>query len=174
MNVNAALPTRASAALSEGVPLPLEGGGRLFLRPFTVRRLLALHSIESPLFYPDSRYGNGLGWAATLLVLAAEDDKAVSVQLARDGAADFVAGSLEWIEAQGLTEKDVAAGMRAVAAEWVRIRDLDRPEKTVAREVTSAGESSRPGTATLPSSSATASAPGTGTPPPPSTLPSES
>ena len=167
--MNAALPTCAAAALSAGVPVPLKRGGSLFLRPFTLRRILALHSVESPLFYPESRYGAGHGWAATLLILAAEDDAAVSLRLARDGAADFVAGALEWAEGEGLAEEDVAAGMRAVAAEWIRIRDLDRPEKHAGREVTAAGESSRPGTATSPNSSATASAPGTGTPIQPST-----
>lgn len=174
MNVNAALPTRAAAALSEGVPLPLRGGGRLFLRPFSIRRLLALHSVESPLFYPECRYGNGLGWAATMLILAAEDDRAVSVQLARDGAADFVAGSLDWIEAQGVGIDDVGAAAAAVKAEWRRVCDLDRPEKKAGQEVTPAGESSRPGTDTSPRSSATASAPGTGIPQPPSTPPSGS
>lgn len=172
--MNTALPTRAAAALSAGVPVPLKAGGTLFLRPFTLRRILALHSVESPLFYPESRYGAGLGWAATLLILAAEDDAAVSLQLARDGAADFVAGSLEWAEAQGLAEADIAAGMRATASEWIRVKDLDKAEKQTAREVTAAGESSRPGTGSSQSSSATASAPGTGTPKQPSTPPSES
>lgn len=172
--MNTALPTRAAAALSAGVPVPLKAGGTLFLRPFTLRRILALHSVESPLFYPESRYGAGLGWAATLLILAAEDDAAVSIQLARDGAADFVAGSLEWAETQGFDIEDVGNASDAVKAEWSRVRDLDRPEKKSAREVTAAGESSRPGTDSSRSSSATASAPGTGTPTPPSTPPSES
>ena len=174
MNVNAALPTRAAAALSEGVSVPLERGGSLFLRPFTIRRILALHSVQSPLFYPDSRYGLGLGLAATVLILAAEDDAAVALQLARDGAADFVAGSLEWVEARGLTEADVKSVTVAAMNEWRRVDDLDRPEKKAGQEVTPAGESSRPGTATSPSSSATASEPGTGTQPPHSTPPSES
>ena len=167
--MNAALPTRAAAALSAGVPVPLKRGGNLFLRPFTLRRILALHSVESPPFYPESRYGAGLGWAATLLILAAEDDAAVSLRLARDGAADFVAGALEWAEAQGFDIEDVGNASDAVKAEWSRVRDLDRPEKHAGQEVTAAGESSRPGTATSPNSSATASAPGTGTPTPPST-----
>lgn len=173
--MNTALPTRAAAALSNGIPVKLTNGGTLFLRPFTLRRILALHSVESPLYRLDScRYGVGLGWAATLLILAAEDDAAVSLQLARDGAADFVAGSLEWVEAQGLTEADVDAAVRAIVNEWIRIRDLDKPEKKTAQEVTAAGESSRPATASSPSSSDTASAPGTGIQQPHSTPPSES
>lgn len=167
--MNAALPTRAADAFAEGVAVPLRNGGRLFLHRFTLRRTLALHSVESPLFYQDCRYGVGLGWAATLLVLAAEDAAAMSLRLAQDGAPAFVDGAIEWAEAEGLTIEDVSNAVAAIKDAWRRMADLDRAEKRSGEEVTAAGEASRPATDTSRSSPATASEPGTGTPTPPST-----
>ena len=169
-----AVPSRAAAALSPVFPLVLADGRRLPLGPFTLRRELMLYTIESPLHYDGARYGLPFGWAATLRILAEPDAAALSRELALDGPAEFVAGSLDWFEAQGLSLDDLGEAVSAIKAEWRRLSGLDRPDGPKEDASTAMGEACGPGTASSPNSSAMPSTPGTGAPTKPSTAPSAS
>ncbi len=169
-----AVPSRAAAALSPAFPLVLRDGRKLPLGPFTPRRELMLHTVESPLYYDGARYGLPFGWAATLRILAEPDAAALSRRLALDGPAEFVAGSVDWIEAQGLTPDDIGEAAAAIKAERRRIDDLDRNDGPTEEASTAMGEACGPGTASSPNSSAMPSTPGTGAPTKPSTAPSAS
>ncbi|MBR1608680.1 MAG: hypothetical protein IJ678_03590, partial [Kiritimatiellae bacterium] len=75
MDLQLDFPARARSALLPTAMVRC-GGAAATLGPLTIRRLALLHSIETPLFYPGSRLGTGLGWLASAYVLSgASDDK---------------------------------------------------------------------------------------------------
>ena len=68
------------------------GGHTAVLGPLTIRRLALIHSLETPLFYPDTRLGTGLGWLATGYALAADTHaRRLTRLLAERGAAAVAA-----------------------------------------------------------------------------------
>ena len=171
-----AVPSRAAAALSPGIPLALANGKTLLLCPFTLRRRLMLENVASTLFSDGERHGVVFGWCATLQILAEADSATLEREIAAAGPAEFVAASVAWFAEHPACFEidDLAAAALAIKAEWARLCDLDKPDAPTGEGRSKMGEACGPGTDSSPNSSATPFPPGTGGPTPPSTAPSAS
>lgn len=119
-------PTRAAEVFRNATTRVSCGGCAVELRPFTIRRVAMLHSVESPLFYSDGRWGLGAGWCATAYVMAG-DAAELADTLAHGGAAALVRAALEW--ADGLADFElVALCAQTLKDSWSRIMALDPPD----------------------------------------------
>lgn len=119
-------PTRAAEVFRDGVGVVEHEGVSVALQPFTIRRVALLHSVESPLFYPDGRYGVGVGWMLTVFIMATDAVEA-SELLAVRGPAGFAAVALDWCDAMQDYELCALCAL-ALQDAWDRIMKLDPPD----------------------------------------------
>ena len=120
-------PTRAAEVFRDGLAVVEHEGVSVALQPFTIRRVALLHSVESPLYYPDGgRFGVGLGWMLTVFVMGT-DAIETSELFATRGSAGFVLAALDWCEAMRDYELCALCGL-AIQDAWERIMSLDPPD----------------------------------------------
>lgn len=134
------------------------GGHAAVLGPLTIRRLALIHSLETPLFYPDTRLGTGLGWLATGYALAEDTDaRRLTRLLAERGAGAVADEACDWAEAAFPGADPLRAIMDASRSLWRAACGLDPApsgDGDAEGPVAPSGESSRPATAPSPSSPA--------------------
>lgn len=154
MTLQLDFPSRARSALLPTVLLKA-GPHRATLGPLSIRRLALMHSLETPLFYPRSRLGAGLGWLASAYVLwdRADDRRLVRV-LAEKGAGAVAEEACQWAEEVFPGADVLAPCMDSVRALWRDLCALDPAPGDGSEEVSASGESSPPATAPLRSSPA--------------------
>jgi hypothetical protein len=120
-------PTRAAEVFRDGLAVVEHEGVSVALQPFTIRRVALLHSVESPLYYPDGgRFGVGLGWMLTVYIMGTDAGEA-SELLAVRGPAGFALAALDWCDAMQDYELCALCGL-AIQDAWERIMTLDPPD----------------------------------------------
>lgn len=123
---HADFPRRAAEVFQSSVASIEHDNIKIELQPFTLRRVILLHSIESPLFYSDGQWGIGAGWAATVTIMSG-DAHELSALLARNGAAGLVEYALD--QAEGLEDFEaITLAAQALRDSWKRIQELDPPD----------------------------------------------
>lgn len=154
MTLQLDFPSRARSALLPTATLRA-GGRAATLGPLTIRRLALLHSLETPLFYPRSRLGTGLGWLASAYALwDGADDRRLVRLLSEKGAGAVAEEACQWAEEVFPGADVLAPCMDSVRALWRDLYALDPAPGDGSEEVSASGESSPPATAPLRSSPA--------------------
>jgi len=119
-------PTRAAEVFRNAIGTIEHEGVSVELQPFTIRRVALLHSVQSPLFYPDSKFGAGVGWMLTVFVMGTDAVQS-SRLLAHTGVAGFVEEALTWADEMHDYELCAMCAL-AIKDSWERICRLDPPD----------------------------------------------
>lgn len=119
-------PSRAAEVFRDAIDTIKHGGVEVALQPFTIRRVALLHSVWSPLFYTEPKFGVGVGWMVSVFIMAT-DAREVSEVLAGQGVAGLVTEALDWCDAMQDYELCALCAL-AIKDAWMRIETLDPPD----------------------------------------------
>jgi len=123
---HADFPSRAAEVFRCAIGTITHAGVSVDLQPFTIRRVALLHSVQSPLFYAEPKFGVGIGWMVTTFLMSADAHEASAV-LAYGGVAALVIEAVDWADAMQDYELCAMCAL-AIKDSWERINKLDPPD----------------------------------------------